>query len=264
MADIPWWNTGYPFRRELVIDPLVADPLRAGNPVSFTWTKTSTIGQNKIGGNFNNIEILYTSDLGQTWTILGRKIDDRDDDFTISFNAVADISEVNESHYFAYFGNFFLAAIPTRPSYNDFDWPISIPSDGNGITYVHPGQEWISGVSSVTGAQAAFTFYGSKIHVLSQLNPSAGIIRFQLDREPPLDVSLFSSTVVNDEEVFVDTELTTSLHILKMTCTGNKSAPALANKVNISKVEYQRYVKVTDKGEELLPDLAWSSAVVGS
>jgi hypothetical protein len=264
-----WWNHLYPYRRRIKI---TAPPsgLEAGHPITVYLDRASIVGQNKVLGSFEDMEVLYlASSAPEHWKAVSRNITETDTQIIVKFDTVAALAEnaVSDAAYYVYYGNKSLKNKPLTRTYTPATrtYPLTVNWNDPGITFTRAGQWWSDNVSDVRHAKASFSFYGDQIKLHADKGPAYGIAEVQIDDGAWEQVDLYanSSNAVSDTEVYNQTGLSEDRHTIRVRVSGNKNPSASSTQINLTKITYRKNPTVVDVKEETDATMLWGSIFGG-
>lgn len=249
-----WWNVSFPFRRNIsVVGSPTGTPV--GHPVSVSIDRSKILDANKVLPSYADVVVIYNN------VVLPRSVTLTATDFVVNFNTYValDPNEVDDNYYI-YYGNPTPAIV--QPAYISNDWPVSVNFSGAGVSFTHPGEDWIEGVSKAKQARATFVFNGTKVRLVSDIGPDKGLAEIQLDAGPWTKVDLYSKQRQPSSVIQSYVDLLPADHILRIRALDAHNAASVSNSINIVRFDYMKYVQVLDLGEEV-SDLTWSSSLGG-
>lgn len=262
-----WWNENYVFRKLLSIDPLT-NILPVGHPITILLDD-HYIESSSIRSDYADVAIVKENS-DETFLVLPSYVFlDDDSQLTVKFQIDQEIDEINQSDYFIYYGNNSLINPGSIPEYDGQDWPVRISPDGVGSSYLRPGKEWQSGISSVVNSVATFSFLGTKIKVTGTKSSDGGIAFVQLDGSifdtatPVTSIDFFNQTTLPGQAIYEIEGLDPARHSLQFMVSGEKHPTSSGVKVSIDYWEYEMYNLVTLSEEEILDTLFWSTISIG-
>lgn len=259
-----WWDPHYPYRRNI---QLVSPPggVKAGHPVTATIIANNTIAKSKMRQDLADLEVVHlTEDLTSVWTVLSKAIDFDGTNIKVTFNLLYDIEENQtiKDIYYIYYGNPTLLGSPVLTSYVPVVWPVTASYKEKGLSYTRPGDDWAGGVTNTPLAKATFIFSGTAVRILSAVGPYCGLAQVNIDNGDWTEVDLYSSSLLDNQPVYTNLNLTPNVHTLRFRSTGRKNPAALDTSVNIANIQYFKYVIATDLGEQI-DNLLWDSVIGG-
>lgn len=269
MATSLWWDSNYLYRRNISITPVGTLPV--GHPVEVDVDLATTLDQGKLRSDRADLEVLrFSSGATPAWSVVARQLTNiPSNKVRVRFLLTGSISSAQpESEYYIYYGNRNLVSPPSRPSFSDNLWPISVLADNSSISYTRLTEHWKKDsdlyVSEVARAQASLEFEGVSVRILATTYPEGAKAEVQINDEQWEEVDLFSLTTLPDTAVFTKTGLTSGTHRIRYRVTGTKNPSAQGNKVNLKSIDFVRPATLTGLSEETFFDLAWSASTGGS
>ncbi len=250
-----WWNDSYLFRRNITLS--VIDAIPAGHPVTISFPTAILYTLNKVREDLQDIVVINDSTpIPSNVSFVGTNIQ-------VEFNLSTTITSGTNNDYDIYYGNKNLIDTPTLASYSPNPWPLSVNAIEGIITYRRPDQDWSNGETTVTGAKATFSFTGSAVRLNADTGLDAGIVSVQLDNNPSLNIDLYANTTDTSIAVQTYTNLTPSIHTLRIVNTGQANKASSSTKLSINSIDYLGYITAADNGEEI-GTLNWTTNIGGA
>lgn len=265
-----WWRTDYPFRRSLIIDSMVADPIVDPHPVKAV-IPLNTISSRKAREDFEDIEVVKYDENTSSFEVLGRHITIEDSTVIVEF-PISNFSGISLEQYYIYFGNRNLINAPSRPSYEPMEWPLQVGAEERGFSYSNPGVDWVGGKSVKPGSHGAFAFPGGRIRIVGKKGPGYGKVRFTLDDYVSEEVDCYASQSQSDQVLYLNetlfdahsSEVDARWHTISFEVLNDKPALSTSFGVEFQRAEYERTLIVTVQKEETGSHLSWTSVFIGS
>lgn len=259
-----WWDKSYTYRRILQIQPNT-EGFEIDHPFYAVLGKDSVL-QNKVRADGADIEVLQLVQyVPETWAVLPKKVTMGDSTILVEWANQIDIpaDSIIKDLYYIYYGNSSLVNRPEDLSYEPTVWPVSVGYDSGRLTFTRPGEHWQGSLGVEGEAKATLQFYGSKVHILSNIGPDYGIAEVQVDDSDWQQVDLYAPVEATDVEVFLQTGLSLDYHTIRFRRSGFKAASATSTNINLQKIEYLRHNGVANVMEEADETLMWGSVIGG-
>lgn len=263
-----WWNDNYTYRRVIDVEATPTG-LPEDHPITSYITK-AIIRQGKARTDGADIEVLRLADIApERWVVIDKEIEILDDLIRVTWNNGYDIAPgmtLGETYYI-YYGNQSLTdapEVPATPTFHLSEWPVEVLWSDEEISYTRPGEHWIDNIAQEELAKASIYFYGDQIRVFADTGPQWGMAEVQIDNGPWEIVDLHYFTDALDTVVYTATGLSKGMHYLRYRMSGRKNPAADDFKINLTKIQYEKFAVGIDLGEEADETLMWSSALGGT
>lgn len=151
-----------------------------------------------------------------------------------------------------------------RNVFNSDFWSNHLFPSSNKIAYTKPGVHWVGGVGLVKGARATVTFASDRIRMVCTMANNQGIAHIRIDEDDWEEVNLFNHTSVGEVTIFTKEGLEPKEHTLQLVVSGDKSPDSSGYGINFLRFETLDVAKLENLGEEVNPDLVWTSVFGGA